>query len=275
MKRKLLKKSAYFLMYVVLITGCNLFLSNTEYVKNSVWMTDYSMKVGDALDNYKYFTKTEWKEFTTDRGKEIVEFNGYYFQKNIIVRIQFSINKDRRENEEGASINLSYEGYKFINQSDDKSESYSSLLSAIYENKEISYFSWLENPEDENDSGNSINQTLQENNYPSDFIDFIDNFSTNAQFQLSHVLFPLSNGGLETPAPTKEEWQFINEDYFFDGIKTSDDGAEFHGKFEIINPNKISYGVGQPESEWIYYLVFQKIEGTWLLVEYIDFDMQP
>lgn len=274
MKPNLFKKPIYLFISILLLTNCSSFLSNTEYVKDAVLDIDYSLRIGDVFDNYKYFKKTEWKEFNTKQGKEVVEFNGYYYQKNIIVEIQFAINKDRMEDAEGKTFRLSYVGYRFINQSDDDSESLSSLISDIYNNKEISYFSWIENPTENVAPENPTHHSIKLDNFPNDFVEFIGNFSMNADFQLAHVLFPLSNGGLEKPAPSKEEWQFIHEDCFFEGIEKDDDGAEYHGHFEIIDSNNISYGLGQPESERDYYLVFRKIEGTWMLVEYIDFDMQ-
>lgn len=295
MKTNLLKNLHYYFIYIVLFVSCNFFLSNTEYVKNSVLNTDYSMKIGDALDNYKYFKKTEWNEFTTKQGQEVVEFNGYYNQNDIVVRIQFIINKDRQEDADGLTIKESFEGYRFLNQSNDESVSWSSdpdilsmlglsdfinsqfsssLMTIIFKNEEIKLFSRIENPEDKEVSEKSNDQSFELNNFPSDFVEFIGEFSTNADFQIEHIKFPLLNLGLEKPTPIKEQWQFINEDSFFEGIEKSNDGTELHGHFEIINPNKISYGLGIPESEWVFYLVFEKIDREWMLVEYMDLDMQ-
>jgi hypothetical protein len=144
-------------------------------VKQSVFKDEASMKIGEALDNYKYFKKTEWTEFTTKQGKEVVEFNGYYNQNDIVVRIQFIINKDRQEDADGVNFRIGFEGYKFLNQSNDESKAWSSayegmsflglsifadrqdrssLMNIIYENAEIKRFSEIKNPEDKNDSEN-------------------------------------------------------------------------------------------------------------------------
>jgi len=48
----------YFIIYIILFISCNFLLNNTDFVKESVLNTDYSMKIGEALDNYKYF---DWK----------------------------------------------------------------------------------------------------------------------------------------------------------------------------------------------------------------------
>jgi len=74
-------------------------VGNTAVIKKSILDTDYSISIGDALDNYKYFTKTEWKEFKTSQGKEIVEFEGNYSKNDVIVIIQFILNKNMKENE--------------------------------------------------------------------------------------------------------------------------------------------------------------------------------
>jgi len=146
MKRNLYKKSTCMVMCIVLFTSCNNYISNTDYIKNSFFVEDYSMNIGDMLDNYQYFTKTEWKEFTTERGQEIVEFNGYYYQKHIIVRIQFTINKDRLEDDKGATFKVSYVGHKFLYQNDNESLYHPYLMSCIIENSEIIDFKWIENP---------------------------------------------------------------------------------------------------------------------------------
>lgn len=50
--------------------------SNIEIVKNGYLDFDKSITVGRALDNYKFFKSTNWDEFESEQGRDIVEFNG-------------------------------------------------------------------------------------------------------------------------------------------------------------------------------------------------------
>jgi hypothetical protein len=136
------KKCIALLTTVMLFASCNYF-SNTEYVKNAIlYDVDYSISIGDALDKYKYFTKTEWEEFTTANGREIVEFKGYYFKNNVIVRIQFILNKDLQEDSEGINFRVGYQCYSYVTNNGEKREvKHSYLINNIYKNKEISNLS--------------------------------------------------------------------------------------------------------------------------------------
>jgi len=130
------------LVVLVLFSACS--ESNTELVQNSILQdVDYSISIGDALDNYKYFTNTEWREFTTSQGREIVEFKGHYFKNDVIVRIQFRLNKDLMEDDEGVSFRVGYQCYSYVTFDGEKREYKDSyLIEQIYKNKEIS---WLSN----------------------------------------------------------------------------------------------------------------------------------
>ncbi|MFA7446103.1 MAG: hypothetical protein WCY89_09165 [Flavobacteriaceae bacterium] len=272
MKSRLLKNSVFLQIGIIfLFVGCGL-LSNTNLVKDHVDDLDPSLTLGEALDNYKYFIKTEWKEFTTQRGQEMVEFNGYYNEKDIVVRIQFLINKDWVEDEDGNMFRLGFQGYKFKNQEDSESEPLNSLINDIYKNKEIFRFTYIENPNPTGSSETFDNSIVLED-FPSDFVEFINNFSSNSTFQLKHIKFPLSNFGLDKPAPLKDSWKFIGSDEIFMGSRRTEDGNEVVGRFEILGNSKISYGLGYPESEWIYYMTFEKSNNGWNLVEYQDYNM--
>jgi hypothetical protein len=138
-----LRKIYYTLCAVSLfsLAGCE-FFSNIEFVKGSILDIDYSLSIGDALDNYKYFTSTEWKEFETSQGREVVEFKGYYFKNDVIIRIQFRINKDWQEDDEGASFRVGYQCYAYTSERGEKKEvKDSDLISLLYKNKEIRYLS--------------------------------------------------------------------------------------------------------------------------------------
>ena len=55
---------------LLLCSSCENPFSNITSIKNSVLGDDYkSLTLGDALDNYKYFDKTEWlyRDWETDR----------------------------------------------------------------------------------------------------------------------------------------------------------------------------------------------------------------
>jgi len=165
-----MKKCIYLTLCVFFLTNCNHFTSNIKHVKNSVLDFDQSSTIGEVLDNYKYFTHTEWEEFTTEQGKEVVQFFGYYeytrdaiwwsgpkddpnsyklfvygFDVEIhenktgtisgIVSIQFLMNKDRRADADGATFNVAFVGHK--GYSDERTISCNQCLSKIYANKEL------------------------------------------------------------------------------------------------------------------------------------------
>lgn len=45
-------------------------------VKSGVLSNHPSLSVGEAFDNYSYFSKTNWRSFESTNGKEVVEFKG-------------------------------------------------------------------------------------------------------------------------------------------------------------------------------------------------------
>jgi hypothetical protein len=92
-------------------------------VKSGSLKIDSSVTVGNALDNYKYFSSTSWKEFEDSQKRIVVEFNGKIpldtvinniangrdkevenrfllkypeFKSGAIVRIQFLVDVDRK-----------------------------------------------------------------------------------------------------------------------------------------------------------------------------------
>jgi hypothetical protein len=146
-----MKKYVFLSLCVFFLTSCDFisntksdfinntksdFISNTEFVKQSFLDFDQSSTIGEVLDNYRYFTNTEWEEFITDQGKEIVEFKGYYtddFDNDLVVRIQFRMNRDRRIDDEGHAFNIAYVGRTYYQGSTTES-SCSNCLSKIYKN---------------------------------------------------------------------------------------------------------------------------------------------
>jgi hypothetical protein len=85
----------------LLAGGCQQ-MGNIGLVKRGI-LTDVSLSitVGEALDNYKYFKKTTWREFKTDNGKIVVEFVGNYHRWEGTVRIQFVLNSELRAGPDG------------------------------------------------------------------------------------------------------------------------------------------------------------------------------
>ncbi|MFP4332825.1 MAG: hypothetical protein ACLFQJ_05950 [Campylobacterales bacterium] len=74
-------------------------------VKDGVLGNHPSLTVGEAFDNYSYFSKTDWKSFTATNGRDVVEFEGKLDRgmmdatgmgevMEAYLVIQFIINKD-------------------------------------------------------------------------------------------------------------------------------------------------------------------------------------
>lgn len=105
---------------------------------------------------------------------------------------------------------------------------------------------------------------------PSDFVKFINDFTSNKEIQISLIQFPLPNSNAGIPAPNKDSWKFHKKESFFVGV--TQDGR-YEGKFELTNPNEIIYSSGYTESEIDVVMTFEKINNNWKLVHYYDYDM--
>ena len=107
------------------------------------------------------------------------------------------------------------------------------------------------------------------------FDDFIKKFISDKDYQLSHIKFPLPDienpmeDGEVVPTPTKESWDFISSDLFFIGEKEID-GTMFSGEVKKEGLRMI-YSLGYVESELVFTLTFGKINGIWMLVEYMEY----
>ena len=160
-----LKYCALLVVSIVFFTGCDS-PSNTNIVKNATLSNDHTVFIGDAFENYKYFTKTEWKEFATSQGREIVEFNGYYSEKEAVVIIQFAISKDN-----SLKFELVYVGYSSM-RTDSEKEAESlpnSVIDSIYSSQEIQF---------------SIGNV---SNFEGDWIVYGDGFSRSRMITISDV----------------------------------------------------------------------------------------
>ena len=60
----------------------SIFASNISTVKNGFLKIDESVSIGDAIDNWKACKDgVEWREFTTDNNKDIVEAKCFFLKK--------------------------------------------------------------------------------------------------------------------------------------------------------------------------------------------------
>ncbi len=129
---------------IFFINGCFL-NSDVSNVKNG-YLNDFkTITVGDAFDNYKYFTDVKWDSFKTDNGTKIVEVKGYLNNdvnntsaKNdnkTYLLTQFTINQADN------TFNISYMGLDYKDKNGKKKDvSFSSKLTNltlefIYKNK--------------------------------------------------------------------------------------------------------------------------------------------
>lgn len=92
----------------MLISGCDKIKSFTSsdvsLVKDGVLEMDKSLTVGKAIDNYKYFKKTQWKALKTENGKRMVV-------------VDCSINVDAQPSMKNSGIKSADMKYEFqINQ---------------------------------------------------------------------------------------------------------------------------------------------------------------
>lgn len=106
--------------------------------------------------------------------------------------------------------------------------------------------------------------TVVENdtNVDSDFKSFIQKFTTNQSYQLSHIKFPLSSG------MDKSSWDFLSSDIIFEGSKEFE-GSKLQGSYKK-NGNIYNYELGIVESDLLIAITFQKINSDWYLTEYTD-----
>lgn len=63
-----------FLLLVILGACSN--SSDIDLVKNGVLDLDKSLTVGEAFENYKYFTEVSWEAFKTENGRRVVQVTG-------------------------------------------------------------------------------------------------------------------------------------------------------------------------------------------------------
>ena len=151
---------SFITILIFFLTGCS---NNVDSVKDSTLDFDKSITVGQAFDNYKYFSDTKWEEFKTNNGRQIVEFTGTFndkyldylnnqFKKAIKKHpekainkaelvVQFIINKD-------GTFNVFASAFKtFYNDKKKRKYTYTissinGLLSRIYNNKILGMYAY-------------------------------------------------------------------------------------------------------------------------------------
>lgn len=80
-------------LFLISVVGCS--NSNISTVKSGTLSYDPTVKVGDALDRYKFFKDKNWKAFKTNQNREIVEFNGIFDNQLVQSNCQEYIKKRR------------------------------------------------------------------------------------------------------------------------------------------------------------------------------------
>lgn len=102
--KKFVSSIVVMLCLSLFVGGCS--DNKVSMVKNGTLEFDKSLTVGQALDNYKYFTKTKWEAITTENGKKVVQVIGQIALDNhpsiknpelkaMDVRFQFIVNQDK------------------------------------------------------------------------------------------------------------------------------------------------------------------------------------
>ncbi|NDV47903.1 DUF4348 domain-containing protein [Paludibacter sp. 221] len=107
-----------------------------------------------------------------------------------------------------------------------------------------------------------------------DFQDFIQKFTSDKNFQLSRIKFPLSS------IKSKDEWEFLDANVIFEGTKIlgsglneqgEEVGYEFSGEFIKKSDSKYFYSFYNSDfGETIF--TFSKVEGQWMLTDDLDED---
>jgi len=145
------------LLVTLLLSSCNTSNSNVDMIKKSTILDFPGMYLGDMLDNYKFFTETEWSEFSTPQGEDIVQFVGRYVNtqdsifnysggpnpvKNFIdirkgyITIQFTIYK--QEMDDGTNFEIAYVGTK-RDSAESTERRQLEIMSNISNNKPLSW----------------------------------------------------------------------------------------------------------------------------------------
>lgn len=115
---------------------------NINVVKNFAFFLNRSLRIDDVLHNYKYFKRTEWLQFTTEEGLEVVKFEGYYYKddQKYIITIEFIMNKEGEVGEDGASFKRGFTGYKKQGELKNRPFIWNDVFYAVYKNNELRFY---------------------------------------------------------------------------------------------------------------------------------------
>ena len=96
MKRRALWVLAVGMILLWGVAGCSFFEDKTVSLVKNGHLNNYpASTVGEAFDSF--FSNPQWKSFTSDKGKRVVEFAGkcMYFEKEVTVKMQFVVSDDK------------------------------------------------------------------------------------------------------------------------------------------------------------------------------------
>lgn len=122
--------------------------------------------------------------------------------------------------------------------------------------------------------GSNLEKTEKDASPPAnieDFQSFIQTFTSDKDFQLSHIKFPLRL------IKSKAQWEFLGTDDIFEGIKKTEE-FDFRGTFDKESDNKYRYtlytiylleedGVKYDYGELLFGLDFSKIDSEWMVTD--------
>ncbi|MCP4177688.1 MAG: hypothetical protein GY756_07970 [bacterium] len=82
---------------ILFLNGCLLNATKKNainIVQDSTLQNYKNLTIGEALNNYKYFEKKEWKSYKTDKGRIFVPFTGETDTNGLL--FLFVVNKDNK-----------------------------------------------------------------------------------------------------------------------------------------------------------------------------------
>jgi len=218
----------------------------------------------------KIESKVSYKVLVKDAKEEKHTLSAYHNYD----RLSFNTSESKKMYDilaQGGTIKFNITGsYSFSNS---KSGEYIFTINNA-DGLENTYNKLTGNPEkSENDLSSSTKD--------EDFKTFIQKFTSDEEFQLSRIEFPLGY------ADSKEEWEFLDANDIFEGTSKkepytwgrSDEEIFFIGKFSKDSDNKYHYtrmfvlhSDSEPDDDFYelgFGLSFTKIDGEWMLTEII------
>jgi hypothetical protein len=75
-QKALIRKRVILICIFLLLFGACSNSDEINLVKNGILELDKSLTVGEAFENYKYFSDVKWEAFKTDNGRRVVQVTG-------------------------------------------------------------------------------------------------------------------------------------------------------------------------------------------------------